>query len=698
MSHRRPVFQVSAIAVLLIGCFLLMLLPAAAQDTPACENGFWLFDHERLATDPVCVPENPQRIISLDMPATEFVLLNDIPLVGVFGYAADEISAITPGLADKLADIPTFGWPPNLELVTELNPDLIIAFKDSSLFYEGMEEIAPLVVYDAAYHTDWKSSTAFWSQVFQKEDAYDQMMATYEARVAELQDALGEDRGAIEVSAFVPSPDYPMIWLIDSAQGVILQDVGLGRPASQNQTFEEGGYAEGGADYGFVAISNEALDLADGDEIFIFTWASTDPDVAAQNIQNLEDFHQNNALWQTLNGVREGNVHIVGPHWFRAQTYLAANLILDDLFAYLTDIEPTIPSPAAQWTIPTLPADATPEATTALPVVQAGFPSLNPADITHFEVIEETADTITVRHLHGETTFPRNPQRIVTDMNTAEILISLGIIPVGYLSPEGQGISPVIAEVAPDMTLLPVVESPNYEQILTLQPDLIIGASWIGTSGDASEYERMSALAPTVPFTIWPGLLWADSTRQVAALFGREAQAEAVIADYNQRVAQAREQIAPVFGDETVSQLLFFGPSAWLYSPTDVHDGYIYSEDSIGWLYYELELMPGPGMVRLFLDETDEVIPFLEITGELLPEIEAQHLIVFPNGYSGAEGISEGYLDYIESPIWQALPAVQAGNVYVITGVNKSRGYYTKLDNIEIFVDIVTASLTDTSD
>jgi iron complex transport system substrate-binding protein len=338
-----------AISLLLAALALAMIAPVSAQELTECEEGFRLFDHAQLANGPVCVPENPQRIISLDMPATEFLLLNDIPIVGVFNYAADEISAITPGLADDLADIQRFDWPPNLELVTALDPDLIVAFKDSSLFYEGMEAIAPLVVYDAAYHTDWKSSTAFWAEVFGRPDAYAEMLATYDARIAELQAALGENRAEIEVSAFVPSPDYPMIWLADSAQGVVLQDVGLGRPAAQAVTFEEGGYAEGGADYGFVAISQEALDLADGDEIFIFTWPSTDPEVAAANTAALEAFNQTDPLWQTLSGVRAGNVHIVGPHWFRAQTYLAANLILDDLFATLTDVEPTLPSPAAEY-------------------------------------------------------------------------------------------------------------------------------------------------------------------------------------------------------------------------------------------------------------------------------------------------------------------------------------------------------------
>lgn len=335
---------------MVVAAVLLMSVPfAAAQETTTCEEGFKLFDHERLATDPVCIPENPQRIVSLDMPATEFLLLNDIPIVGVFGYAADEISAVTPGLADELADIPRFDWPPSLELVTELNPDLIVAFKDSSLFYSGMDQIAPLVVYDAAYATDWKSSTAFWSEVFSKEDAYADMLEIYDARVAELQTALGDNRGDLKVSAFVPSPTYPMMWLVDSAQGVVLSDVGVGRPDSQATNFADGGYIEGGADYGFVAISEEMLNLVDGDVIFMFSYPSTDEAVNTENNTYLDEYYENDAVFNALSGVKSGNAHIVGPHWFRAQTYLAANLMLDDLFTYLTDVEPVIPSPAAEY-------------------------------------------------------------------------------------------------------------------------------------------------------------------------------------------------------------------------------------------------------------------------------------------------------------------------------------------------------------
>lgn len=340
-------FHMSLLAAVVL---LISMQFAAAQET-TCEEGFWLFDHERLATDPVCIPDDPQRIVSLDMPATEFLLLNGIPIVGVFGYAADEISAVTPGLADELKDIPRFDWPPSLELVTELNPDLIVAFKDSSLFYSGMDQIAPIVVYDAAYATDWKSSTSFWSEVFHKEEAYADMLEIYDARVAELQTALGDNRGDLKVSAFVPSPTYPMMWLVDSAQGVVLNDVGVGRPDSQATTFADGGYVEGGGDYGYVAISEEMMSLVDGDVIFIFSYPSTDEAVNTENNTYLNDYYQNDVVFNALSGVKSGNAHIVGPHWFRAQTYLAANLIIDDLFTYLTDVDPVIPSPAADYLV-----------------------------------------------------------------------------------------------------------------------------------------------------------------------------------------------------------------------------------------------------------------------------------------------------------------------------------------------------------
>lgn len=356
MKHPTHLFTFLLLLTLLAACVPVETAPTpgeAAVDADAdaaeatveeCDEGFRLFDHERLVGEPVCIPENPQRVLALDLSGAEFSLLNDIPIVGIFGYMSNEITALTPVLGEELAETPTLDWPPNLEFVTKLEPDLIIAFYDAGLELAGFDEIAPLVIYDPTSGGDWKASTAFWSEVFQKQDEFTEIMETYNARIAELQEALGEDRDNIEVSLFVPTVDKPLVWLVDSAPGQILEDVGLGRPASQVARTETG--SSSSTNYGFINISSERLDLVDGDEIFIFTWASADLETAANNRQALEDFHADNELWQTLEGVQNGNVHIVGGHWFRAQTYLAANLILDDLFTYLTDIEPTIPSAA----------------------------------------------------------------------------------------------------------------------------------------------------------------------------------------------------------------------------------------------------------------------------------------------------------------------------------------------------------------
>lgn len=320
---------------------LVSVVSLTAQDAPECEEGYRYFEHELLVSEPTCIPEDPQRIISLDMAGTEFLAYMGEPLVGGFEYVMNEVSALSPQLADTFAEVQPLDWPPNLEVVAELDPDLIVAFGDVSLELAGLDEIAPLVTYDPyANKGDWKASTEFYAQVFQLEDEFGEMLELYESRIAELQEALGEDRGEIEVS--LVRPINPFIWLEDSPPGRILKEVGLSRPAFQiDPTIEQ---SEAGLSWGYVNVSEERIDLAEGDVIFVFTWASDDPE--DERYQELQTFMTENALWQTLEAVQSENVYLVGGHWIRAQSYLQANLILDDLFTYLTDVEPTIPSPS----------------------------------------------------------------------------------------------------------------------------------------------------------------------------------------------------------------------------------------------------------------------------------------------------------------------------------------------------------------
>ena len=53
-----------------------------AQDTPVCEDGFRFFEHELLVTDPVCIPEEPQRIVTLEPYSFETLYALDIEQAG----------------------------------------------------------------------------------------------------------------------------------------------------------------------------------------------------------------------------------------------------------------------------------------------------------------------------------------------------------------------------------------------------------------------------------------------------------------------------------------------------------------------------------------------------------------------------------------------------------------------------------------
>jgi iron complex transport system substrate-binding protein len=244
------------------------IAPLAAQETTECEAGYRLFDHEYLATDPVCIPENPQRILALEMSALEATLLSGKELVGTASWLHDEVPVLLPEFASALEGIPNTGYPANLEAALESAPDLILAV-DGDIDMEEGGEIAPIVMPKPGIEHDWRESMEFWSAVLGTEDLFAEMVANYDARIAEFKDALTGD--APMVSIVAASSYGASLWFPDTAPGVVVEEAGLARPETQSLT---------GADtlerYGeerWVTLSDERLDLADADVIFLFTYA-----------------------------------------------------------------------------------------------------------------------------------------------------------------------------------------------------------------------------------------------------------------------------------------------------------------------------------------------------------------------------------------------------------------------------------------
>lgn len=313
----------------------------AVQTQGGCPAGQRLFDHELLASEPLCIPADPQRIIALDMASVELTLLADKTLLATSGWILSELPLLHPPFAEALATVEDVGYPANLEQVALLKPDLILAVGGTSagdtIDAEQARQIAPLVFADPVIYNDWKLAMRLWADVLNVPDFYAAMEANYLARASELRTALGDtlDR---EISVLSTSTYGVSLWMPDTPPGAILADVGLARPEAQRFVGEDAVAEYTMAQY--IMISTERLDLADGDAIFYFTYASSDTETAARERDSMAAFEQQ-PVWRSLDAVKADQAFRVPEYWWRSQTYLLANKVLDDLFTHLTDTSAT---------------------------------------------------------------------------------------------------------------------------------------------------------------------------------------------------------------------------------------------------------------------------------------------------------------------------------------------------------------------
>lgn len=168
-------------------------------------------------------------------------------------------------------------------------------------------------------------------------------------------------------------------------------------------------------------------------------------------------------------------------------------------------------------------------------------------------------DGVVIEHGHGKTVIPEKPQRIVTlGWMTADIVAALGTNPVGMEEVWGAGESGyqpwfedyVTEEYGETPEIIPFLEDgPNYEAIKELKPDLILSL-YSGVSD--IEYERLTAIAPTVPYIEgpWNPGTWEDMTRTVGKALSEEDKADELIAETEKQITTLAGE-HPEFEDKT---------------------------------------------------------------------------------------------------------------------------------------------------
>jgi iron complex transport system substrate-binding protein len=180
----------------------------------------------------------------------------------------------------------------------------------------------------------------------------------------------------------------------------------------------------------------------------------------------------------------------------------------------------------------------------------------------------DAAFPVTIEHAHGETTIESKPERIVTlGWMTEDVVAALGVVPVGvptnYAGEDGYSewfsdyVTDELGSELPEIIGVDGEGEFDLEQILALDPDLILAPH----SGITEvQYERMSEIAPTIPYaeTPWLSAPWQDFTREIGLAMGESERAEEIVDETEELIADATAEHPDLQGTNFI-----YGVTLW---------------------------------------------------------------------------------------------------------------------------------------
>ncbi len=265
----------------------------------------------------------------------------------------------------------------------------------------------------------------------------------------------------------------------------------------------------------------------------------------------------------------------------------------------------------------------------------------------------------TIKHLAGETVIESEPQKIVTPyISFADYLAVLDVYPIG-----SQGVD-IIKQNFPSLSkkfegkeVEDLGMEVNLEKMLALEPDFILAADDM-----KDQYDQLSQIAKTV---ILPQAGdWRETLLQIAEAIGKVDKATEVLAEFDRKSAEYKEQLAFRAG-ESVMFVMYNGK-----------DSFITWNDGRFDPFYD-----GLGLTRM---------PNLDATGQLslesLADLNPYHLFIINNWQVPvAGGVKEALKD---SAVWNSMQAVKNGHVYYLEDPSLPGPMaLAKIDGIEYIMD-----------
>lgn len=149
-------------------------------------------------------------------------------------------------------------------------------------------------------------------------------------------------------------------------------------------------------------------------------------------------------------------------------------------------------------------------------------------------------ETKTVKYLDKEYTLPAKTERIVITgaVEAMEDSIVLDVKPVGAITVSGE-FPELFQSITTDAISIGEKTEPNFETILSLKPDVILGS----TKFKPEVMEQLSKIAPTIPYS-HVSTDWESNLQLLGELSGKQEQANQAIEKYKADLEAAKSQLS----------------------------------------------------------------------------------------------------------------------------------------------------------
>lgn len=256
---------------------------------------------------------------------------------------------------------------------------------------------------------------------------------------------------------------------------------------------------------------------------------------------------------------------------------------------------------------------------------------------------EEAAPTEqTITYLGQSYTLPAEVKNIIAaSLESMEDAAILGVKPLGAVTTAGE----LPAYLAADLegaTSIGEKTEPNYETILSLKPDVILGSSKYKEEV-ANQLNKIRTMIPVSHIST----NWEDNLRLMGTLSGKTAEADKIIADYKADAEEAKATLSASLQDKEVYVIRVRQGSMFVY-PADVYLNPV--------IYNDLGLKVPELIGKTAAQE--------EISLETLADVNPD--IIFLQFEKSENSDNPAALDEIlKNPIFQSIDAAKNNQIFV---------------------------------